>query len=103
MLVHSSVLIWDFFAHPLRLSAYFAVKKPLKQLTAKSAKNAKITQRVELRTLLWSTMSLYQRSIPCTLYNQARYDFLVFVKSTSKLRKAELHAYLQVSGPLHRG
>ena len=35
----------------MRLFAYFAVKKPLKQLTAKSAKNAKITQRVELRTL----------------------------------------------------
>ena len=29
----------------------FAVKTPLKQLTAKSAKNANMTQRVELRTL----------------------------------------------------
>jgi hypothetical protein len=35
----------------LRLFAYLAVKKPLKGLTAKSAKNAKITQRVELRIL----------------------------------------------------
>jgi hypothetical protein len=36
----------------LRFSAYFAVKKPLKQFTAKRAKNAKKSQRVELRTLL---------------------------------------------------
>ena len=45
------VLIWKFLCAPLRLVAYFAVKTPLKQLTAKSAKNAKMTQRVELRTL----------------------------------------------------
>jgi hypothetical protein len=53
------VLVWQIPAHvfvvpqfgkflcaPLRFFAYFAVKKPLKQLTAKSAKNAKITKRV---------------------------------------------------------
>jgi len=43
---------------PLRLFAYFAVKKPLKQLTAKSAKNAKITQRLELRTLPFFHLAL---------------------------------------------
>ena len=47
----------SFLCASLRLFAYFAVKKPLKQLTAKSAKNAKITQRVELRTTLRQILS----------------------------------------------
>ena len=34
----------------MRLFAYFAVKKRLKELTAKIAKNAKIMQRIEVRT-----------------------------------------------------
>ena len=38
----------EFLCAPLRLFAYFSVKKPLEGLTAKSAKNRKDTQRVEL-------------------------------------------------------
>jgi hypothetical protein len=38
----------EFLCAPSQLFAYFAVKKPLKQLTAKTAKNAKITQGLNL-------------------------------------------------------
>jgi len=41
----------EFLCAPLQPFAYFAVKTLQKQLTAKSAKHAKITQRVELSTL----------------------------------------------------
>jgi hypothetical protein len=40
-----------FLCEPLWLFAYFAVKKPGKQSTAKTAKFAKITRRVEVGTL----------------------------------------------------
>jgi hypothetical protein len=51
MTKNGSALIGELLCAPLRLFAYFAVKKPLKQLTAKSAKNAKIAQRVEHTTI----------------------------------------------------
>jgi len=41
----------NFFCGPFRLFGVLCGKKPLKQLTAKSAKDAKISQRVEVRTL----------------------------------------------------
>ena len=49
----------EFLCASLRLFAYFAVKKPLKQLTAKGAKNAKITQRLELRRLPGTVRTLF--------------------------------------------
>jgi len=56
----------------LRLFAYFEVKKPLKQLTAKTAKNAKITQRVELRAMLGHGVPHLHFALRC--YNNSAHN-----------------------------
>ena len=45
------VLIWRISLRTFAALCVLCGKTPLKQLTAKSAKNANMTQRVELRTL----------------------------------------------------
>jgi hypothetical protein len=55
------VLIWEILCVPLRLFAYFAVKKPLKQLTAKSAENTKITEELNSGHYLRKTIQLAAR------------------------------------------
>jgi two-component system alkaline phosphatase synthesis response regulator PhoP len=63
----------------LRLFAYFAVKKPLKQLAAKSAKNAKITQRVEPG---YYPRDLFLRHLPELGYNHA-----IFSKTSIRIKR----------------